>query len=197
MNGDPEAPAGSSPARQRVLAGALAVVDERGLAGLTTRAVADRIGLTQPALYRHFASKEELVEAVLRRIGREFRAQVDEAARDRTPPVALRSALGAFRTFAVEHAHRYDTLFLRPPGRSGLSANPGSVFSRLVDIVGACIEDGFLSEDDPEELALTLAGMVRGLVGLYRRGRFESPAAFEAFYERSLDRVFRGIGPRP
>lgn len=51
--------------RERVLKTAAQVFAERGYAGTTMRAVAERAGLQAGSLYYHYRSKEELIEAVL------------------------------------------------------------------------------------------------------------------------------------
>lgn len=50
--------------RASIVAAALVVLDERGLDGVSLRAIAAHLGIRQPALYHHFASKAELLEAV-------------------------------------------------------------------------------------------------------------------------------------
>jgi AcrR family transcriptional regulator len=58
----PRAPRGSL-SRGAILDGAVAVLDERGPAALTMRALADRLGVRPMALYTYFASKDELLDA--------------------------------------------------------------------------------------------------------------------------------------
>ena len=48
------------PAKREILRAALKLFSERGLAATSIRDIADESGYTNPALYRHFASKEEL-----------------------------------------------------------------------------------------------------------------------------------------
>jgi AcrR family transcriptional regulator len=49
-----------APAKQRILTEALRLFSERGLAATTIRDIAKASGYTNPALYKHFASKEDL-----------------------------------------------------------------------------------------------------------------------------------------
>jgi len=51
--------------RARILVAAERLMREAGLARTTTKEIARAAGCSEPALYRHFASKEELVVAVL------------------------------------------------------------------------------------------------------------------------------------
>lgn len=53
---------------ERILAEALALVDEAGLEGLTTRALGRRLGVDSTAVYRHFRDKDELLTALADRI---------------------------------------------------------------------------------------------------------------------------------
>lgn len=53
--------------RQReIVEEALRLAAEGGLANVTIRKLADALGITEPAIYRHFASKAEIVKAMIR-----------------------------------------------------------------------------------------------------------------------------------
>ena len=54
-----------TPTRQALLDAALAVFAERGFAGATTREIAQRAGLSEGTMYRHFADKQELFHQVV------------------------------------------------------------------------------------------------------------------------------------
>ena len=49
-----------SPAKREILRAALTLFSERGLAATSIRDIADESGYTNPALYKHFGSKDEL-----------------------------------------------------------------------------------------------------------------------------------------
>lgn len=50
--------------RQRILDTALEVLNEVGIDALSTRAIAQRLGVQQPALYWHFKNKRALLDAI-------------------------------------------------------------------------------------------------------------------------------------
>lgn len=54
--------------RAQITDAALALIAERGIASLTTSAVADAVGLTTGALFRHFASLDEVLDSVGARV---------------------------------------------------------------------------------------------------------------------------------
>lgn len=60
------APHRSTEVRQReIIAAVLELAAERGVEAITTQAVADRVGLSQAAVFRHFPTKEAIWAAVL------------------------------------------------------------------------------------------------------------------------------------
>ncbi|MFP3693803.1 TetR family transcriptional regulator, partial [Burkholderia sp. SIMBA_048] len=50
--------------REAVVGTALELLNEVGVDGLTTRKLADRLGVQQPALYWHFRNKRALLDAL-------------------------------------------------------------------------------------------------------------------------------------
>lgn len=54
--------------RQQIADAALKVIAEKGLGRFTTQAIAAEVGITDGNLFRHFASKEEIVLAALDRV---------------------------------------------------------------------------------------------------------------------------------
>jgi TetR/AcrR family tetracycline transcriptional repressor len=50
--------------RKEIVDAALSVLDELGIDKLSTRALAARLGVAQPALYWHFRNKDELLDAL-------------------------------------------------------------------------------------------------------------------------------------
>src|ERR1700722_19641496 len=50
--------------RTRILDAALDLFSEHGFEGTTLQQIADRLGLTKAALYYHFPSKDDLLEAL-------------------------------------------------------------------------------------------------------------------------------------
>ena len=54
--------------QEEILDRTLEIVRESGLAGLTIRKIAERVGFTEAAVYRHFPSKRALLSGLVRRL---------------------------------------------------------------------------------------------------------------------------------
>ncbi len=73
-----------------ILDRAFELLAEGGLAGLTLRKVAERVGFTEAAIYRHFPNKQALVFALVDALGARLLGRIGVVAHDRTLPPAAR-----------------------------------------------------------------------------------------------------------
>jgi AcrR family transcriptional regulator len=95
--------------RARILEVALELFTTRGVQQTSLRHIADRLGLTKPALYYHFTSRDDLVRSLLRPLLDDMAELLERAERDGAEPRAL---LGDY--FDVAHRHqRITTLLVR------------------------------------------------------------------------------------
>lgn len=78
----------STPRQEEILDRTFELVRESGLANLTMKKVADRMGFTEPALYRHFPNKQALILGLLGRLESLLLPEIEAAAaREDLPPV--------------------------------------------------------------------------------------------------------------
>lgn len=84
------------PAEERRAATVEAVVElaaEQNPSDITTAAIAQRMGLTQGALFRHFPSKEAILESVMAWVAERLLDRVDKATQGVTSPLAALEAM--------------------------------------------------------------------------------------------------------
>lgn len=123
---DPPEPAGTRRDRVRrrtldeIKAHALAQIAEGGVAALSLNAVGRAMGMSGPAVYRYFASRDALLAALVVDGYASLTATLRRAATDarrRAPAGRLRAVADAYRAWAVERPQLYALLFgLRPAG---------------------------------------------------------------------------------
>lgn len=80
---------------------ALELFAEKGAQQTSLRDIADRLGMTKPALYYHFASRDELVNSLVLPMKEAFDAYV--AAQEAAAPVEPRELLSSYFDLAYEH----------------------------------------------------------------------------------------------
>src|ERR1700712_4191518 len=90
------------------------VLVDNGVDGLALRAVAREMGMTAPALYRYFTSREDLVDHVVADLYTELCDEL-EAVRDEVDPTRpggqLIAVSRAFRSWATTHHAEFGLLF--------------------------------------------------------------------------------------
>src|SRR3954452_10396658 len=110
------------------------VLVEQGGEGFALRAIAREMGMTDPALYRYFDSRENLVEHVVADLYDELCAHLErarDAADPATPAFQLLACSRAFRRWAIAHRQEFGLLFGSVgddvvPSHDRLQADPGS-----------------------------------------------------------------------
>jgi len=188
-------------ARDRILASARALYLEGGVEAVTMRSVAERVGVTATALYRHFDNKEDLIGEVITGAFQTFGSYLYRSLGGRTPLERLTASGEAYLDFALEQREIYRTIFMTPiPKRKGVGTpaerrqDPSSTFQFLVDRVRECMESGDLRRDDPEAVALSLWSHDHGLVSLHICGTLGmTDEAFREAFRFSLDHLMAGL----
>ena len=163
---DPAAGPGSR--REQIVGAALEVLEEHGPEGLTMRAVATRVGIKAPSLYKHVPDKDELEPALVAEAFREMAALFSAAVDDAEDPLGELAA--AYRRWAKAHPHLYRLMTHKPLRREllpeGLEA---SAAEPLVRAVGG----------DPD-LARATWALAHGLTSLELDDRFPPHADVDA-----------------
>jgi len=189
--------------KEKILTAAITVFLDEGFQGLSMRRIAEKTGISAPAIYRHFEDKQDLVQGITEEALSTFHSYLWDGIIGESPMDRLRSTGAAYLRFAIENPRFYQ-IVTAPTGLFGGVEIPGDLLSRerapsraLMDRLRECIQEGALAEDDVESLALTLWGMSHGLISLYLSGRIEgTPLEFENLYWASLLRLVVGLLPR-
>ncbi len=186
--------------REKILAAACDLYLEEGLEGLTMRKLARRLGVTAPALYRHFHSREHVLADLVRSAYREFTTSLYRALEGDTPRERLRRAGEGYLEFALRHVRWYQILFIAPEQLGmprlpeDLEAMGCAVHQFWVDRVRECQDAGLLREGNARDISLTMWGHAHGLLLLYHHGHFRmDEAAFRREFLRSVTAMMRGL----
>ena len=174
--------------------------EQGGAEGMTMRAVAAAAGVSPPAVYLHFADKDELIFAVCQGLFTRLDEALESAAEGIDDPIEAMKARGrAYVHFGLEHPDHYRVLFMQPPEHRPHSYGPEEVkascaFEHLITNVAALGEDPRVQGDfDPYEQALDCWTFVHGLTSLViSLPDFDWPDPDE-FLNRHFDRLLTGL----
>lgn len=190
--------------RRTLMDGALRVISDKGLTGLSLREVAAAAGVSHAAPYHHFADKAALVRALGHeglRLLDERMAAAESAAGD-DPGERLVAIGTAYVLFAVECPAYFDVM--SSPDMAGADApeqreEHGETWERLVRAVAVCQQAGRLRAGDPLVIAVGLWSLVQGLSQLWRTGPLSAlPQAADGLAplaDSVLRAMFAGMEP--
>lgn len=187
--------------KERLLVAARAVYLETGFPTFSLREVARRVGVSAAAVYRHYPSKEALLEAVCAQGFEVFASYLVRSLRAPTPLGRLREAGRMYLAFATDHPQAYRVLFMGAAEGftlAGTGPADSATFRFLVDRVTECMGAKALAKGDPEDTAMMIWAHVHGLASLRltgHLGRVGDEEEFAAFYARAVDRLLVGLAP--
>ena len=179
----------------------IALAAEQNPGEITTAAIARHMGLTQGALFRHFPSKDAILQAVMAWVAERLLARVDKAAQAAASPLAALEAI--FMThidFIAQHPGVPRMLFgeLQRAGDTTAKMMARTMLDRYGKRLSALIEQGkaqgeLAAEVNTAAAATLFIGAIQGLVmqsllaGNTARMRTGAPGAF-AIYRRGIGR---------
>ena len=95
----------------KIIAAARDLIGEHGLEALTMQAVAQRVGVRGPSLYKHFDDRAALLREVETAVVADLEAVMIQVPTSLDDLSALRAIAAAYRTFAREHPATYSLIF--------------------------------------------------------------------------------------
>jgi AcrR family transcriptional regulator len=172
--------------RRLILDQALALVDERGLAAMSMRAVAERVGLTSMALYPYVGGKDALLDGLVDLLHAELGTAYGEDPADLDWRQRLRALGRAVRTLSRAHPGAYPLLLNRPA--SGASA------SWLTAALRGTLHDAGVPAAEVPRLTRMICAFLLGYTTGEVTGGLpggESPGGADAEFDADLDDLVR------
>lgn len=99
--------------REEILAAAWILCRENGLAGLSLRELASRVGMKAPSLYSYFGSKLDIYDAMFAHAQELLRLHMSFLPEDANTRKEFREGARAFFRFCTEDPVRYELMFQR------------------------------------------------------------------------------------
>jgi AcrR family transcriptional regulator len=167
---------GSVSTRERILREASLLIAQRGYHATTTRQIAQHVGIQQPSLFHHFASKAEIVNALLAwDLGQTLPIAKELSSRRTSAPVRLYEYL----SFDIDHlmtspynlAGIYAEDVISDPAFATWASQRDEVHACVERIVANGVEDGDFMPVNPRLIQETIAGVLVGVLTFHSGGR--------------------------
>lgn len=177
--------------QQIVVREAARLADEVGLDQLTLAALAGRLGVALPSLYKHVKGADALTRKLAALATAELADALTSAAAGRAGEDALRAVAAAYRDYARRHPGRYVAAQRAPD-----AGDPDHVAAaeRAVGAIYAILRGYGLGGDDAVDATRVLRSALHGFLALEAAGGFGLPRDVDRSYDRlvaGLDVAFR------
>jgi AcrR family transcriptional regulator len=165
-----------------IVGAAREILETDGIAGLTMQAVAERVGVRAPSLYKHVSDREDLVrlvsEATIADLGARLRV---------TAAPGILEIARAFRAFAHERPAGYQLIFA-----SGPRPSAQSLVVAIEPVLRATAE--LAGPEHALDAARTMTAWANGFIGMELSGAFALGGDIDAAWEYGLARLVDAIG---
>jgi AcrR family transcriptional regulator len=175
---------------ERVVAAAAALADEQGADAVSLAALAERLGVRVPSLYKHVGGLADLHRRVALAGLRDLTAALGEATVGRSRGDALRACATAWRAYARAHPGRYAAVQRAP---DPADAERAAAADRLTRLVLAVLSGYGLDEDGAVHIARAVRSALHGFTVLEATGGFGLPQDVDASFDRLVDLLDAGI----
>lgn len=161
----------------QILDEARAVFAKKGIANASIEEIAARQEISKHTLYRRYANKQALLEAVVERDLIRFRAALAQAAKEHKEPLLALHAI-AFRYFQFGTDRDYSAFYLSVTAEAVLSASlrerlaiwSSAALEPMVGAIIAAQQSGVLIGGDASELSGILVDLLEGANNRVRLG---------------------------
>jgi len=175
--------------QDEICAAALAVFRRDGFGALSLRRIAQELGWTAAALYRYFASKEELLDAI-RAEGFVLMGLALERARQSatSPRDAARGAIRAYLQFATDEPERFRLMYEMHQGELQSAPHVKLERQRAFSIAEEIASQDSASAN-PTLAAHLLWVSAHGLAALAMAQQLDLGCSYEELVEPLIDRI--------
>ncbi|WP_455905458.1 TetR/AcrR family transcriptional regulator [Microbacterium sp.] len=154
------------------------ILETAGPAGLTMQAVAERVGVRAPSLYKRIRDRDALLAAVAEASADALTSRL-ETAGDELPLLAA-----AYRSFAHEHPEAFRLLFTASAPEDALHRTSAPVLRACADLVG------------PEralDAARLFTAWATGFLQMELAGMFRLGGDVDEAFDYAMDRIIAGL----
>ena len=185
--------------KDHILSAAKAVLEREGVDRLTIRKVAERANLSPMALYRHFADKDALLNALMED-GLAAWENIVRSIRSRDPLDWLLALGEEHLDFALSQPHCYDAAFFLPAPAArqfpdDFAAGRSPAIAMAMERIDQAKAAGRLCDKPTLDIALALVAAGHGFVSMYRANRFVSEKQFKALYRAAHRLLLDSLKP--
>jgi AcrR family transcriptional regulator len=169
------------------------ILESAGIAGLTMQAVADRVGVRAPSLYKRVRNREDLVRLITEATVRDLGERLATIGAGADPRRDLAELARAIRAFARASPMGYQLISMPQPGLAGPSIEAmANAIQPVMQVAG-----NLAGEHHALEAARTFIAWASGFISMELAGGFKLGGDIDQAYEFGMARLIDALGGQP
>jgi AcrR family transcriptional regulator len=170
----------------QILEAAIQILETDGREALSMRKLAEALDLKAPSLYRHYADKNALEQAIAARAATQLQDALEQAIRPlRSPAKVLHQSARTYCEFSKTHPELYDLMMTNFIPASVLEGK--TLWNFVLEIIAR-----ITGNPDDTSAAVALWSFLHGFVTLERNGLF-GPSGPQNALEVGIDALIAGL----
>jgi AcrR family transcriptional regulator len=169
------------------------ILESAGIARLTMQAVADRVGVRPPSLYKRVRSRDDLVGLIIEATARDLGEQLATVSTSADPRRRLAELARALRAFAHARPAGYQLIFAPGPG----STRPSLASLTLASAPVLRVAAELAGEQHALEAARTITAWANGFISMELAGVFNLGGDIDRAFEFGIARLTDALGGQP
>jgi len=170
-------------------------------ASVSTTVIAKKLGISQPALFKRFGTKDRLLLAAMRPSLTGLPEVFGDGPDEREIPVQLLEIANRLRKLGEQFVPRIDVLHeaglaRKVLHRRGEVSPPARIQQAFAGWLRRAQEQGRIAPVDPEAVAMAFVGAIHGRIFMaHHSGGPITNSAWEGYLESLIHVIWRGIAP--
>jgi AcrR family transcriptional regulator len=168
------------------------LLEAGGLDAVTMQAVAERVGVRAPSLYKRFHDRGALIAAITADAFDDLGRRLAGSGAADDPEAGIRSAAEAYRAFAQASPRSYELLFMNLPAgsRPPLEHNAAAAVPLLA------LTERLVGRDRALEAARLLTAFAHGFISMELSGAFRLGGDLDEAYRYGVDVLIGAMAAR-
>lgn len=167
------------------------IADEKGIANVTLKVLAEELGVKSPSLYKHFnGGLDELNKELMLYGWRSLESKITKSAIGKAKDDAVMAICYAYRNFASEHKGLFEAMqwYNMYQSEEHLQATQGmvSVFFQVLDAYD-------LNEEQKVHIVRMFRGFLQGFSSIESHDGYGNPMSLNDSFDFALKTIINGI----
>lgn len=173
-----------------IIKAAANMADEKGIANVSLKALAAKLGIKPPSLYKHFSGLDELNKELMLYGYRSLENAVTKAAIGKAKDDAIIAICYAYRSFVFEHKGLFEAMqwYNMYQSEEHLQATQGTVA-----VLFQVLEGYGITEEQKVHIVRMLRGFLQGFSAIENHEGYGHPMPLKDTFDFAIKIILNGI----